>query len=56
MINEDQAVVVRKIFDLYFNSYSVDMIMKELASNNIKSPTGKDKRKNTHYSAKDTEN
>lgn len=43
IINEDQAIVVRKIFDLYLNGYSVDMIMKELADNNIKSPTGKDK-------------
>jgi len=43
MINEEQAIVVRKIFDLYLQGYSVDMIMKELACNNIKSPTGKEK-------------
>lgn len=42
VINEEQALVVRSIFDLYLSGYSVDMIMKELASNSIKSPTGKD--------------
>lgn len=42
IINEEQALVVRSIFDLYLSGYSVDMIMKELASSNIKSPTGKD--------------
>ncbi|WP_341478095.1 recombinase family protein [Clostridium sporogenes] len=42
VINEEQAEVVRKIFDLYLSGYSVDMIMKELASSSIKSPTGKD--------------
>ncbi|MEW8994437.1 recombinase family protein [Clostridium sp.] len=42
VINEEQAVVVRRIFDLYLSGYSVDMIMQELASNDIKSPTGKD--------------
>ena len=41
IIKEEQAIVVRKIFDLYLKGYSVDMIMKELAYNNIKSPTGK---------------
>ncbi|MEW8994445.1 recombinase family protein [Clostridium sp.] len=43
VIDEEQAVVVRRIFDLYLSGYSVDMIMQELASNHIKSPTGKDK-------------
>jgi len=43
LINEEQAVVVRRIFELYLSGYSVDMIMQELASNNIKSPTRKDK-------------
>lgn len=42
VINEEQAVIVRRIFDLYLRGYSVDMIIQELASNNIKSPTGKD--------------
>jgi DNA invertase Pin-like site-specific DNA recombinase len=42
VINEEQAGVVRKVFDLYLSGYSVNMIMKELAFNNIKSPTGKD--------------
>lgn len=43
MIDEEQAPVVRNIFDLYLKGYSVDMIMKELAYDNIKSPTGKEK-------------
>lgn len=43
VINEEQAIVVRRIFDVYLSGYSVDMIMQELASNHIKSPTGKDK-------------
>lgn len=41
VINEEQAIVVRRIFDLYLSGYSVDMIMQQLASNHIKSPTGK---------------
>jgi site-specific DNA recombinase len=43
IINEEQAIVVRMIFELYLKGYSVDMIMKELGRNNIKSPTGKEK-------------
>ncbi|AQR97602.1 recombinase [Clostridium saccharoperbutylacetonicum] len=42
VINEEQAEVVRKVFDLYLSGYSINMIMKELAFNNIKSSTGKD--------------
>lgn len=43
VINEEQAVVVRRIFDLYLMGYSIVMIIKELACTNIKSPQGKDK-------------
>jgi len=43
IINEEQAVMVRMIFELYLKGYSVDMIMKELGHNNIKSPTGKER-------------
>ncbi len=43
VIDEEQAVVVTKIFNLYSSRYSVDMIIKELVANHIKSPTGKDK-------------
>lgn len=43
VINEKQAIVVRRIFDVYLSGYSVDRIMKELASESIKSPKGKDK-------------
>lgn len=43
VINEEQAVVVRRIFDLYLRGYSVGMIIKELSCTNTKSPQGKDK-------------
>lgn len=43
VINKEQASVVRRIYDLYLNRYSVDMIIKELATDDIKTPTGKDK-------------
>lgn len=43
VINEKQAAVVRKIFDLYLRGYSVGMIIKELSYTNTKSPQGKDK-------------
>lgn len=43
VIDWEQALVVRSIFDLYLKGYSVDMIMKEFASESIKSPTGKDR-------------
>ena len=42
VINEEQAIVVRRIYDLYLSRYSVDMIMKKLAADGIKTPTGKD--------------
>lgn len=41
VINEEEATVVRYIYELYLKGYSVDMIMKVLAENSIKSPTGK---------------
>ena len=43
MIYEEQAIVVRQIFELYLSGYSVDMIMEELADKNINSPTGKER-------------
>lgn len=43
VIDVEQAEVVRRIFDLYLSGYSIDMIIKELAINSIKSPKGKDK-------------
>ncbi|WP_052953951.1 recombinase family protein [Clostridium sp. C8] len=42
-INEAQAEVVRKIYDLYLKGYSVDLIIRDLERLNIKSPMGKDK-------------
>ncbi|WP_337527581.1 recombinase family protein [Zhenhengia sp.] len=42
IIDEPKAQVVRQIFDLYLKGYSVDGIMKYLATNAIKSPKGKD--------------
>lgn len=43
IIDEPEAQVVKQIFDLYLKGYSVDGIMKCLASNGIPSPKGKDK-------------
>lgn len=43
IIDEPKAQVVRQIFDLYLKGYSVDGIMKCLASKGIPSPKGKDK-------------
>lgn len=43
VINEEQAEVVRKIFDLYLSGYSVDMIIQELVAKGIKTSTGKEK-------------
>lgn len=43
IIDEPNAQVVRRIFDLYIKGYSVDGIIKYLAANAIKSPKGKDK-------------
>lgn len=42
VINEEQAVIVRLIFDLYLDGKSVLGIIKELKERSIKSPTGKD--------------
>lgn len=42
VINEEQAEVVKLIFDLYLNGKSVLGIIKELKNRNIKSPKGKD--------------
>jgi len=41
-VNVDEADVVRKIFDLYLQGYSILAISRELKSKGIKSPTGKD--------------
>lgn len=43
IINEEQAVVVRKIFNWYLGGLSINGIIKELETQTIKSPTGKDK-------------
>lgn len=43
IMNEEQAVVVRKIFNWYLGGLSVNGIIKELEKQTIKSPTGKDK-------------
>lgn len=42
VINEEQAVIVRLIFDLYLGGKSILGIVKELKERDIKSPTGKD--------------
>lgn len=42
VINEEQAEVVKLIFDLYIKGESVGGIINELEDRNIKSPTGKD--------------
>lgn len=42
IINEQESVVVKKIFNLYLNSYSVLAIIRELKKQGIKSPTGKE--------------
>lgn len=43
IINEEKAVVVRKIFNWYLGGLSINGIIKELEKQIIKSPTGKDK-------------
>ena len=43
IVNEEQAVVVRKIFNWYLGGLSVNGIIKELEKQTIKSPAGKDK-------------
>lgn len=40
-INEKEAEVVRKIFDLYLNGHSILCIIRELQKEGIPSPTGK---------------
>lgn len=42
VINEEQAVVVKLIFDLYLDGKSILGIVKKLKERGIKSPTGKD--------------
>ncbi len=42
VINEEQAAVVKLIFDLYLKGESILGIVKELHNRNIKSPTGKE--------------
>lgn len=41
IINEEQATVVRKIFNWYLGGLSINGIIKELEKKNINSPTGK---------------
>jgi DNA invertase Pin-like site-specific DNA recombinase len=43
IINEEQAAVVRKIFNWYLGGLSINGIIKELEKQTIKSPTGKDR-------------
>ena len=43
IVNEEQATIVQKIFNLYLGGKSVTGILKELENLGIKSPTGKDK-------------
>lgn len=43
LIINEEAAVVRNIYELYLKGYSVDKIMKDLAARCIKSPTGKDR-------------
>lgn len=42
IIDDNEAVIVRKIFDLYLSGYSILAIIRELKKEEIKSPTGKD--------------
>lgn len=43
VIDDNQAKVVRNIFNWYFEGYSVGGIIKRLETNVIKSPKGKDR-------------
>lgn len=43
VINEEQAAVVRKIFNWYLGGLSINGIIKELEQLEIKSPTGKER-------------
>jgi len=42
IINEQEAVVVKMIFNLYLSGYSILAIIRELKKQRIKSPTGKE--------------
>ncbi|WHH59853.1 recombinase family protein [Petroclostridium sp. X23] len=42
IINEYEANIVRKIFNLYLNGYSILTIIRQLEKEGIKSPTGKE--------------
>ena len=42
IIDEEQAEIVRTIFDLYLRGFSIVLIIRELERRNIKSPQGKD--------------
>lgn len=42
IIAEEQAEIVRTIFDLYMGGFSIVLIIRELERRNIKSPQGKD--------------
>ncbi len=43
VINEEQAIVVKKVFNLYMGGMSVVGIIQKLSELGIKSPTGKDR-------------
>lgn len=43
VINEQQAVVIRKIYNWYLGGLSINGIIKELEKQNISSPKGKDR-------------
>lgn len=43
IINEQESIVVKKIFNLYLSGYSVLAIIRELKKQGIKSPTGKER-------------
>jgi len=43
LINESEAAIVKKIFNLYLSGYSIIAIVRELENEHITSPTGKDK-------------
>lgn len=42
-INEEESIIVSKIFERYVEGYSVNKIIKELAMSGVKSPKGSDK-------------
>ena len=43
LIINEEAAIVRNIYELYLKGYSEDKIIKDLAARHIKSPTGKDR-------------